>query len=201
MLPAVTLITATGSYSSPVGCKYLKVLFSGGGGGGGGGGAVGTNGSGGGAGRAGLAYYPPGTYNVVIGTGGAGGAVNTAGTSGVSTVFDSTNVYDTATGVGGQGGGVVGPQGGVGSFNVAPDFSGIVLSDIKSQPGAPVSWEVSGNGGINSLCRNGQGVYKVSTNAVGIAGVRGGGGGAGNGGVGGTGGAGGAGFVRVIAYF
>ena len=36
MKPTFTIVTATGSYTSPVGCKYLKVFVIGPGGGGGG---------------------------------------------------------------------------------------------------------------------------------------------------------------------
>ena len=198
MLPAVTLITATGSYSSPVGCKYLKVFLAGGGGGGAGGSGGGVNGTGGGPGMAAFAYYPPGTYNLTIGAGGAGGAIATAGSTGVGTIFDTANVFDYAEAYPGGGGNIIAPQNGVSAISLGLSFVGVVLANIPSQPGAAVSWDVSGNGGMNSLCPNGRGSYRVTTNLGGLTSVSSGGGG---GGQGSAGGAGGAGFVRVIAYF
>lgn len=198
MLPVITLITTSGSYSSPVGCKYIKVFLQAGGGGGGGGSAVLNYGGGGGAGMAALKYYPPGTYGVTIGTGGAGGAVDVGGSDGTDTVFDTLNVVDISTVKYGLGGDITAPLTGRGPANTTTD--GIRLAVIQSQAGADDVVSISGNGGFTYLSSDGPGSYTTGTSANGGLARFGGGGGGGCGSTG-VGSAGANGYVRVIAYF
>jgi hypothetical protein len=198
MLPVITLITASGSYSSAVGCKYIKVFLQAGGGGGGGGSATLVYGGGGGAGMAALKYYPPGTYGVTIGTGGAGGAVDVGGTDGTDTIFDTLNVVDISTVKYGVGGDITVPQTGRGPASTTTD--GIRLAVIQSQAGADDTVDFSGSGGFTYLSSDGPGSYTTGASATGGPSRFGGGGGGGCGATG-VGSAGTNGFVRVIEYF
>jgi hypothetical protein len=198
MVPVITYISASGSYTSPVGCKYIKVFFGAGGGGGGGGSATLVYGGGGGAGMAVLKYYPPGTYGITIGAGGAGGAVDVGGSDGAVSIFDTLNVVDTSTAEYGLGGDITVPQTGRGAAGTVSD--GIRLAVIKSQAGADDTADFSGNGGINSLGSDSTGAYTTGLSKNGTSGRRGAGGGGGCGATG-VGGDGAPGFARVTAYF
>lgn len=198
MLPVTTYISANGTYTSPLGCKYIRVFFSGGGGGGGGGSATLVYGGGGGSGMAVLKYYPPGSYGITIGPGGAGGAVDVGGTDGTSTIFDTLNVVDISTAREGLGGDITVPQTGRGSGSLSSD--GIRLAIIQSQAGADDTVKFSGNGGMNSLGTDSTGAYTTGLSKNGITGNRGAGGGGGCGATG-VGGAGAPGFARITAYF
>jgi hypothetical protein len=199
MLPVITLITAPGSYSSPVGCKYIKVFLQAGGGGGAGGSALGlVYGGGGGAGMNALKYYPPGTYGVTIGFGGAGGVVDDVGSDGTDTIFDTLNVVDISTVKYGLGGDISVPQTGRGPANTTTD--GIRLAVIQSQAGDDDTVDFSGSGGFGYLSSGGAGSYTTGASADGGAPRYGGGGGGGCGATG-FGSRGENGYVRVIAYF
>lgn len=90
--PVKTVFTSSGTYTKPVGLKYIKVELWGGGGGGGGG-RDGSNESGGGGGGGAynvkefLASEIGATETVTVGAGGAGGAESVNGSTGGTTSF------------------------------------------------------------------------------------------------------------------
>lgn len=194
MIPTITDRTTNGTYTSPPGCKYLKVYIVGGGGGGGGG-SAGVGGGGGGAGKVILNYYPPGAYTVTIGAGGAGGNFGVNGTAGTSTVFDAIT---SNMGTGGNNN--------LGTFaygGSTTDDTGVVrMGSSGGQAGSfATPGELAGSGGNNIFSTGGRGPLVTGVVSVnGFDGVRGGGG-AGGYEATGTGGDGGAGFVLIIEYY
>ena len=193
--PRMVKVTATGSYTVPSGCQWVRIIAVGGGGGGSGGGSALTSGGvsnqhGAGGSAAGqvvdqLVQVSPGeSLSVVIGTGGtggAGGALNSNagifGGAGVSTTVTGTGVSITALG------GTAGVQSGANSGTTVNSAVWGGLGSTSTVPG-------TGSGG-------------TSQNPGGFSPSNGGGGGGGGGtasatlggggGAGGTSGAGGAG--------
>lgn len=99
--PTLTVITANGTWTKPVGCVRIKVTAIGGGGGGGGAssGNVGQNGGAGGTAVKTIDVTAVTDYPVVIGAGGAGGTV-----SGTNGSVGGTTTISTLSAPGGAGG-------------------------------------------------------------------------------------------------
>lgn len=147
--PTRTIITATGTYTTPAGC--LAILVECVGAGGGGGGTPGTSGAGNGqcaagAGGGGGAYAakmianPAASYTVTVGAGGTATS-NTSGGSGGDTIFGSNVVVAK----GGSGGSV-----GVVDIGTFPDTSGGAVNggDSASCVGDIVMDGGSSSGGL-----------------------------------------------------
>jgi hypothetical protein len=177
--PQLTVITATGTYTTPAGAKAIWVRIVGGGGGGGSGVVTTLPANGGGAGAYSekLISSPVASYSVTIGTGG------TSTISGTASAFGSV-----ITGVGGgSGGGSGGTAGTGGDINLVGGAGGS-SSSAGAAPGNGGSTPFGGSG------VGGGGSAAVNTGA-------GGGGGNGNGTSGSPGGTGAAGVCIVVAYF
>lgn len=111
--PTYTVLTGSGTYSSPAGAAYLIVEMTGGGGGGGK--NVGSNSGGGGCGSTYLKLRAPaGGYSYSVGSGGAGGSGG--GDSGAA---GTASTFGLATAGGGLGGGASGTPGDFGSSSTA----------------------------------------------------------------------------------
>jgi len=197
MVPTITILTASNpAYTTPVGCKYIKVYWVGGGGGGGGGGPVtgSRGGSGGGSGGVRLSYFGPGTYAFVRGTGGAGGAAGLDGADGVASSF---NGLQAAQGLGGTIG--IGSSG-FSMGGLSNNSGNLALCYNNGRAGSTQS-VASGNGGANFLGRDGQGYIFNSSGVNGGAGNGFGGGGGGGVGTTSVGGAGRVGGAVIIEYY
>jgi len=184
--PAPTVYTSgSGTYTTPVGALYLRVLGKAGGGGGGGG--LSTGGSGGSEGG----YFekivtsPSATYAYAVGPGGAGGTSGANGSIGTNTTFGTSFLLAIAGG-GGAYGNPPGAAGGAsgGDINIQGAPGGNIFYNGTNFP--PGSGGGQG-GGVSSFM-----------SVTGNAGVNGGGG---AGGLNAAGGAGGAGYIYVIAYY
>jgi len=105
----LTSLVAGSTYTTPTGCRAIRVILIGGGGGGGGvdGQGAGTVGAGGGGGAGGMCIKlitsPAASYTYTVGGGGAGGTAGpNNGSAGGNTTFDGT-VYAANGGSGGAG--------------------------------------------------------------------------------------------------
>lgn len=129
--PNIQFLTASGTYTKPIGAKTVEVLLIGGGGGGGSGrrGATATVRCGGGGGGGGGVFKQvfdaadiSATVAVTVPQGGAGGAAvavdDTSGITGTSPGSSVFGTYLTALSGGGGGGGTVNNGGGYGGFSV-----------------------------------------------------------------------------------
>lgn len=182
--PTRTIITATGTYTTPVGCTAILVECIGGGGQGGGCAATGAGqcsaGSGGSGGNyvASLLETLAASYSVAIGAGGSTSAAgNNTGQSGADTIFGSNVVV--AKGGGGGGGGPVSPgtfpdtgsaggqpqNGNVGDVTLfgAPGGNGFLFSALipaaGGYGGAGAGFSPSEVFGIVAASGNGQAAY------------------------------------------
>ena len=187
VVPTVTVITATGTYTRPVGSKYIKAFVIGGGGGGGAGGTTGR-GSGGGAGQVTFRFFDEtGTYNATIGTGGS------SGTNGNTTTFSNGANSLQA------GGGTTGTIGS--STNQSGGNTPITNTNERlfATSGFCATSLSSGNGGSNMFGSGGRGAINTA-DTPGGAGV-GFGGGGGGGTLASNGGSGSAGAVIIFEYY
>jgi hypothetical protein len=180
--PQVTVITASGTYTTPANAKALWVRIVGGGGGGGTGNGTWSGGGGSGAYSEKLITSPAASYSVTIGAG--GGAAASGGASAFGTVI---------TGVGGGSGGAGGPNTGTGG--VAGTGGDINLPGNAGGPGNSTS-SLGGGGGPSHF----GGGTVASGGAGNSAAANTGAGGSGGGGSS-TGGSGGSGVCIVTAYF
>ena len=207
--PEISILTGSGTYTTPTDAVYLVVEGWGDGGGGGGATAASSASAGGGGGAGG--YFkktilsPSATYAYSVGAGGAGASAgNNAGTGGSGTTFGGLTANG---GTGGNGSAASsGPQ-----IMNAPVAGGTASGgDINIQGGFGQSGFVAAAGsalsGFGGASPNGAGgAIPVTTQANGNVGYTPGGGGSGgvslnNGGTQ-AGGNGGAGKIIVTAYF
>ncbi len=94
-----SLLSGSGVYSSPGGCRYIVVEAVGGGGSGAKHDLTSTPGGGGGGGGYFCKVYPAGKYGYTVGTGGVGPTVqNTNGQAGTATIFNTDSAGGGAQG-------------------------------------------------------------------------------------------------------
>jgi hypothetical protein len=189
VVPTVTVITASGTYTRPVGSKYIKAFVIGGGGGGGAGAIVSGKGSGGGAGEVQFRFFDEtGTYNATIGTGGSTGA------NGTTTTFSNgANSISAAGGLSGASGASNDKRGGLSQTTIAD-------TRLFAASGSCCDTQSTGNGGSNMFGSGGRGVNH-STDTPGGTGLGFGGGGGGGLGSTGSGGSGANGAVIIFEYY
>jgi len=142
-IPNVEIITTNSTYTSPPGVDYLEVYAIGGGGGGGGGSVANNQGSGGGAGAPSFKFFPPGTYDIIIGAGGAGGVGTGNGSAGGDTDFGTGQL------IGKGGGGGAGGNVGVRRGGLAGAEDPTATYTLAREAGGAGTKERSGNGGSN----------------------------------------------------
>jgi|PlaIllAssembly_1097288.scaffolds.fasta_scaffold60588_3 hypothetical protein len=189
VVPTVTVITASGSYTKPVGCKYIKAFAIGGGGGGGSG--SGLRGSGGGSGQVVFGFFDESSaFTVTIGS---GGSSNNSGTSTVFQNFTSGNSISASGGSSGTDGAAAIQRGG----NTPITFP---TRRLFAQSGFPSSEFASGNGGSCMFGSGGRGV-RAGTDTSGGTGLGFGAGGGGGRGVVANGGSGADGGVIIFEYY
>lgn len=177
-LPQVTFMTATGTYTQPVGAQVFDVTVVAGASGGGSG-AFATSGNAGGGSGGGTGGYSraqfqasqlANSFTVTIGTGGVGGAAVTVpgagnvGTVGNSTLFGSylwAHGSVTAGGGAGNATNAAAVAGGVaGAIGFIPGFAGAATVTTAAAPG-PAAGNVTGGGGagggVSGTPQNGSG--------------------------------------------
>jgi hypothetical protein len=212
-LADVQNFTGSGTWTRPVGARFVWVRCWGGGGAGGGCGSPGTGADAGGGGQAGGyaerwfdATSLSATETVTIGAGGVGSSDATGGTGGITTFSTSGN---QVKGDGGVGGTVLGSStvfGMTGNQTLANANVGTIT--VRGNPGGngmrngPDGVGMGGHGGSSSLGGAGNG----SPNTIGVAaeansGSGGGGSSANTSGPANAGGAGGSGRCIVISFF
>lgn len=147
--PTITVLTSgtAATYTTPTGCKVLKVIAIGGGGGGGGADNDIGGGSGGGGGGSVIAWIssPAASYTYTIGTGGNGGGnAGGSGTSGNNTTFAISGGATIITATGGDGG--------AGNSGV-PGFgsSGSVASPLTTSNSIIIAGGAGSRGYANSM--------------------------------------------------
>lgn len=199
--PQITVLTAGGTYTTPVGAKSLWVRLSGGGGGGGGGAGNSQTGGGGGSGGycEGIITSPAASYGVTIGAGGTGGTAGQPGTAGGQSLFGTVL---TANGGGGGGAGVAGGSGGAGGAGGTASGGSLSLTGgrggtLTAAFGTAFSGTSGPMGGANPF----GGAADTTNNGAANTGAGGGGGGSGGFAYSTTGGNGGSGVCIVVAYF
>ena len=165
----LTTVTASSTYTRPIGLRYLEVTCYGGGGAGGGNGAatagMGGHGSGGNGGAKAWSLLTAGDVGpsqvMTIGVGGLGSVGGTGGTGG------STSFGTIVSAAGGTGGGPQGPSNIVFASIPAP---GVVSTAGQVRGWTPIgqpgltnagSWQVGGAGGENDL--GGAGPFALQT--------------------------------------
>jgi len=191
MKPVALRLTATGTYTSPVNCKYIQVYIIGGGGSGAGG--TGTlAGGGGGPGQVLLLYLDAGVYTYVIRAAAAGVAAGVNGNPGLDTTFNGVDA------LGGTEGEFTSPTIAA-SSSVTGAAGTIRMGMIAAQAG--MIGDTSGNGGSNMFGLNGQGAQSTDYSYNGATGSLFGSGGAGGLGATGTGAAGQKGGCIVIEHY
>jgi hypothetical protein len=224
--PTEQVKTASGTYTTPAGCRAILVEALGGGGGGGGAGAGGNGtgaaaaagGGGGGAYARKLILAPAATYAFTIGAAGGGGAPTpVVGGGGGDTIFGA-NVVVAKGGSGGPAGGAAygysqqyGGQGGVpgtsvGDVTVGGGNGGTGWA-MSLGNGSTTRYAVGGQGGGGAVIGSPSGGYGVAGSGGSSTAGAANGYGAGGGGTAlidagfGNGGAGAAGLIVVIEFY
>ena len=159
---SITLFTANGTWTKPLGCTKIEVFLIGGGGGGGSGrrglAATARFGGGGGGGAAWVHFTIPAslltaTVAVVVGQGGAGGAAigvnNTDGNTGTSGTASTFDIFRADFGAGGGGGTAIGGNGGApGGGEIDGGSGGTSFTNGTAQAGLDTTeWGAAGGGG------------------------------------------------------
>ena len=192
-LPAVLILTTSGTYQTPDDIDYIKVIAIGGGGGGDTSGSVLTGGTGGSASAPAVKFYGPGTYPFTIGVGGVGGTdvPPAAATAGTDTIFDTTLMGTNGNP------GVISRGGAGGVTDVGSMYT------LGRQAGGVNTDDTCGFGGSNMYGTGGRASYIDSGTFAGESGSGYGAGGSGAIGTGASadGGSGSDGAVIIIEYF
>lgn len=217
--PTSTIITASGTYTTPTGCLAILVECIGAGGGGGGTPATASSGNGqvaaaagggGGAYSASLIGSPSASYTATIGAGGSGGIGNNNGSAGGNTSLGTAVVAE-----GGQGGAKGTPDiGTIPDTSAAATRGGLAsngtgnfkLDGGNGEGGMFYATYMPVSGGGGDAARGaGRRTGSAGTTFSGNAGRQYGGGGTGAGGITGAtaqnGGAGAAGVIVVTEYY